>query len=126
MAVEPHDVRQRDQARSRRDLGEDRGQRFGCRPLHHPGLLDPGTRRKQRHEKSGMLGIGRHDLVLRRQTQGGDDEVAALGRRGGQDEFVGCDVDELAKPLAEARLEGGGRFPDLCAAPPLLQRGPNA
>ncbi len=102
VAGHPRDVRQREQARARPDLGEEPLERL--RGLEAPRRRDPDTRprRVQRPEQPEVLLVRGHDLVVRAEPEPGEDDVAAVRGRRRQRDVVGGHADQRRQLAAHA------------------------
>ena len=91
-------MRERKQTRPRRHGREDR---VGVR-LHDD---DAGAARMKRAQQAEVLGVRRHDLVLRRKLEPGEDDVAAVGGRARQRDLLDLDADEAGERAAHLEAQ---------------------
>src|SRR6476659_5683626 len=71
-----------------------------------------------------MLDVRRDDLVLRGETEAGEDDVAGVGRRADEGEVLRADLEQAREPLAGLLAQRQDRLEVLLAAPPVLEIAP--
>ena len=113
MAVDPEDLRQRDQLRPRADLREDRLVRVRRRTVADARNPHGGRAHRERSDQAEVLRVGRDDLVALPEAEPVQDDVAALRRRGRERDALDGHADQLRVLLAhagavlEVLVEGG-------------------
>ena len=95
-------MRQREQARARADLRQDRVEGLFSRQVAHGGDPHPGARGVQRAEQAEVLDVGRDDLVLGAEIESGEDDVARVRRRVRQRDVLHLGPDQRGNLRARA------------------------
>ena len=105
--------------------GLDRGEDLRAWKIANFSNAKRGARGDEPAHEPRVLGIGRHDLVIRPDAEPAENDVAALGRRGGQRDLLGRRDQEARKrcakllPLGQHLLEVRAARAPVLELPPL-------